>query len=253
MPHVNYQEIVEVAALLALDGDRSPESSRVSARGVHDALRLSRMQTRLWLAAAGSSNSTTTRGQRALCELIEEVLISEPRVRILAALLARGEGARSPGGVSRRLLLDHAEAKRVVLTELLDGSLPMGAFVRINTLRRRMERWTDLLLGVAGAGIDAEAFGFDEQRVDEHRRTGDGDEPLLGRLIFSGLRQAVPRREVEDPVRSRAHFCLHECVLHLLSPVAPRQGGASRTGLQRRIFADHLTTDRPASRLPLRF
>lgn len=240
---VSYHEIVDVAALLALEGPRNSISSeQLPPQLLHDTLRLSRLQSRQWLSAARDHRGA----QRQRCDLIEEILIAEPRVRVLAAILARRDGVPVERGlcrISSRLLHDHALAKRFALTELLSESFPVGTLPRINILRVRMERWTDLLLGVSGEGIDARAFGFDDERVREHLRVSDRDEPPRDRLIFCGLRQAVPKRQVRDRVRSRTHRLLQGCILSLTSrPLVA--DCVPRTRLQERIFADHLTTDR---------
>ena len=109
---VSYHEIVDVAALLALEGPRTSISSeQLPPQLLHDTLRLSRLQSRQWLSAADDYRCA----QRHRCDLIEEILISEPRVRVLAAILARRDGVRAEQGlcrISSRLLHDHALAKR---------------------------------------------------------------------------------------------------------------------------------------------
>jgi hypothetical protein len=133
----------------------------------------------------------------------------------------------------------------MALRELLADALSIGVLAQVNGLRSRMERWTDLLLGVAGAGIDAATFGFDEHRVRDHQLTMLADDTQLGRLILCGLQRAVPDVRIDDNVRSRTLRLLHDCFISLIAAGGPPEDRFRRTRLQQRIFGDHLLTDRP--------
>ena len=248
MSQITYHEIVDAAALLSLEGPRtSLSAAQIPAEQLHDAIHLSHFLLKLWMSAAESLTPADQTPDHP--ELVEEILVCEPRVRLLGALLTRSDETQDQHDltpIARQILHDHAQAKRIALTELLADSFPIGTLVQINRLRVRMERWTDLLLGVAGVGIDAAAFGFDEQRVREYRRTGDTDETQLGRLILCGLRQAVPQRQVRDRVRSRTLRSLQECCVGLIAVGIRPEEHLARTKLQRRIYTDHLITDRRA-------
>lgn len=247
MAPVSHLEIVETAALLALEGPRSRHTAApVPAQRLYDALRLSRLQLRLWMTAANAT-AAADNDERLLQQrraLLEEIFVCEPAVRVACALLARNRDCRPEQplvAIAGRFLADHGEAKRMALRELLADALSIGVLAQVNSLRSRMERWTDLLLGIAGAGVDAATFGFDERRVLDHRRDVSAGDSQLVRLVLSGLQRAVPDRRIDDNLRSRTLRSLHDCFIGLV----PAGGPFPRTRLQQQIFGDHLLTDRP--------
>ena len=79
-------------------------------------------------------------------------------------------------GLAYSVHVAHIEAKNRALRILLTGqSLNETAFDRMNGVRRRIERWTDLFLGQLPRGEQACVFGFDRNRVqdfnDEQRQS----------------------------------------------------------------------------------
>jgi hypothetical protein len=107
----------------------------------------------------------------ALQIVIQEILVSEMLTRVWSAtVLAYDAHHKSDElfGLAHSVYLSHLEAKNRAVRLLLSGrAANEDAFERINALRRRMERWTDLFLGQLPHGESAAVFGFDRNRVKD--------------------------------------------------------------------------------------
>lgn len=87
----------------------------------------------------------------SLKPVLEEVLTSEVLTRVWTALLAAWDlrhDCEENSPIARSVLAGHDEARRRVLTLLLHGpGISSHEALSLNRLRRRAERWTDLLVG----------------------------------------------------------------------------------------------------------
>ena len=76
----------------------------------------------------------------------------------------RGEDDLSPA--ARNIFAGHLDARRRLLTLLTDGrAIELPNAVRLNHLRRRVERWTDLLLAHTSGWTDVSEFAFEPARM----------------------------------------------------------------------------------------
>lgn len=103
---------------------------------------------------------------------VEEILVCEMVTRVWTALTTVSEirtDTRESEPVVRRVYLNHLEARRRLLTLLLAGrGMDPAAAVSVNQTRRRVERWTDLLLGYIMQRGDVAEFAFSPERAYDH-------------------------------------------------------------------------------------
>lgn len=103
--------------------------------------------------------------------VIEEILVSDILTRVWISVCVahdriQRESIAEP--VARSVFLGHMEARNRALNLLLHGrGLEATMMVPLNRLRRRTERWTDMLLGYIAADTDVNSFGYDQNRVRE--------------------------------------------------------------------------------------
>ena len=103
---------------------------------------------RLTLCQAGSAGPSLN---ESLLGVLEEILLSEVLTRVWAALMSafderHGQTENAP--VAESVLAGHAEARHGALTLLVQGpGVSSRDALALNQLRRRAERWTDLLVG----------------------------------------------------------------------------------------------------------
>ena len=100
----------------------------------------------------------------------EEILTSEILTRVWTALLCfphhADRGEREP--IARNIFLAHQESRNRVLKLLAHPDmLSNDDAVALNRLRRRCERWTDLLLAYLSRQGDVDEFAFDPERVHD--------------------------------------------------------------------------------------
>ena len=105
----------------------------------------------------------------ALEIVVQEILYSELLTRVWSATVLTHDWYHQSDelyGLAHSVHVSHIEAKNRALRVLLMGQASNeAAFDRMNSLRRRMERWTDLFLGQLPRGDKASVFGFDRERV----------------------------------------------------------------------------------------
>ncbi|MBX3417646.1 MAG: hypothetical protein KF851_08595 [Pirellulaceae bacterium] len=119
----------------------------------------------------------------ALEIILEEIIVSESLTRIWAAMaVALDERFHTDhfSPLGRSIFIGHMETRNRVMRMLLRfRSLNEVAFDRFNQIRRSVEKWTDLFLGLFPWPEIATQFAFDPKRLEEHHRENQNSEPAL--------------------------------------------------------------------------
>lgn len=106
--------------------------------------------------------------------LIEEILVGEVLTRVWTAVsVAHDEHRRRPelGPICRSIFIGHLEARNRALQLLVNHNFTaLEEAVALNRLRRRCERWTDLLLSRVAGVVDVKDIAFDMERVADFQR-----------------------------------------------------------------------------------
>lgn len=110
----------------------------------------------------------------ALEIVVQEILMSELLTRVWSATVLTHDWYHQCDemhGLAHSVNVAHIEAKNRAIRILLRGQADNEtAFDRMNGLRRRLERWTDLFLGQLPQGNRSAVFGFDRSRVEDYNR-----------------------------------------------------------------------------------
>lgn len=103
--------------------------------------------------------------------VVEEILASEVLTRTWSALLAahdRRRRVQEVEPIGQSVFVGHLEARRRALKVLLrDPAIPAEDAVALNRLRRRVDRWSDLLIGRMLELGDVSEFATDPVRCRE--------------------------------------------------------------------------------------
>jgi hypothetical protein len=106
-----------------------------------------------------------------IAEVIYEILASELLTRIFLAACTGHDKARGQaelGPVAHSIWLSHLEARHSALERMVHGpGIDLGTAVECNRFRRRVERWTDLLLGRLSEYCEIDKLAFDVERASD--------------------------------------------------------------------------------------
>src|SRR6185295_14974169 len=173
-------------------------------RGIQTYWSAARCRADRWIRAIRWQGELILRGELTSREawknfqpLFQEILAAELVTRIAAAASAAHDARRKEAElepVARSVFTAHLEVRTKVLQLLLTGDRQgVPAARQLNDLRRRIERWTDLLLAHLASTTSVHDFAFEPNRVadfaEDLRSGGSLDEHALAKdLLFSSFR-----------------------------------------------------------------
>src|SRR4051812_46474662 len=100
---------------------------------------------------------------------LEEILVSELVTRLWTAVATAHDQHHGDDGlepIARNVFAGHLDARRRLLTLLAEARvIALPEVTKLNHLRRRVERWTDMLLAHLAGTIDVNEFAFDMERA----------------------------------------------------------------------------------------
>lgn len=163
------RELVELAALVSVHGPLLiRHMKRISHASLEQYWAASKSRLDRWGRALKQFGTRPTAGSAEVA-LLEEILTGEVLTRVwtsVACACDRLQGTDQIEPVARSVLLGHLEARHRVLTLLVRGpGIDAEEAVRLNRLRRRTERWTDMLIGYLLGIHDVSEFAINPQRA----------------------------------------------------------------------------------------
>ena len=201
------RELIEVAALVAAHGPVLVEGpGRISSSALHQYWAASKCRLDRWLrslkgfAALEHQPAEDAAGLAAeIHSVLEEILLAEIAPRVWTAVLYAYDRRRKTDEaepIARSVLLGHLDVRQRALALLIHcPHITAAEAVELNRLRRRAERWTDLLLGYLGQHYPVRELAFDPDRSSEfaadlrqQQRKSAGDQSW--RLTLASLRMA---------------------------------------------------------------
>ncbi|NUQ62928.1 MAG: hypothetical protein HUU20_10585 [Pirellulales bacterium] len=192
------RELVELAALAGVHGPLLiRDTPRISDSGIEQYWTASKCRLDRWGRALKQISSSeepcpkrTIKAAGSPRAVLEEILTGEILTRVWAAVTCAHDGihgADQVGPVARSVLIGHLEARHRVLTLLVHGpAIGAEEAVLLNHLRRRAERWTDMLIGYLLGLYDVSEFAIDPDRAR------DFSEDLSYQSRLPGGRHAWP-------------------------------------------------------------
>lgn len=196
---------------------------------------------------------------RQLSELATQVFACELMTRVWSTVLLGVDlqtGREDLTRVARNAVGGLLQVRHGVMSRLLQ--LPQEAephVTEIERLRRRCDRWTDLLIGNLVGDGEAFEFAFDVVRARDFAVESTEFDPSTGphpveHLVAAGLRMAFLGQLPETQLTEPAFLRLVQSILGALPQEAFHQDGSLKSLLERRVssrvFRDKLM---PASLL----
>lgn len=205
------RELVDLASILSAQGPMLVrETTQLSGQGVQQYWTASKCRLDRWARSlksfaddAKALDVIAGRAQWALVRsVLEEILTGEVLTRVWTAVLClydRCRGTSDFEPLARSIMLGHMEARHRVLTLLVRSpAIDTEGAVKLNHLRRRAERWTDMLVGHLARLGDVTEFAVDGQRAVDFARDFDYQSNQKGGrqvwpLLQASLRAAFRR------------------------------------------------------------
>lgn len=173
------RELIELAAIVSAHGPVLIQNGeRIATDGIEQYWTTSKVRLDRWafrLKSFAQQANTDSRRRRlqwpATRSVLEEILTGEVLTRVWTAVLCahdRQRGTDEVEPVVRSVMIGHMEARHRVLTLMVRGpGIDAEAAVKLNRLRRRVERWTDLLVGNLMGLHDVSEFAADPDRAKD--------------------------------------------------------------------------------------
>jgi hypothetical protein len=261
---VRLHDLADLAALLSrhslhvIEPDDSRVETLAEAFWVH-----SRRLKGLWEQDMEQFAAAESREEWS--ELAEEFLTADLLSRVWGGLLLamsdRQRAFRARGLAQQVLSWNLGLRNRLLQTMTLRWDQWGGHVPRLDLLRRRMERWTDLLLSplILRHPVDGACFSperaFDAAPAYDQTRYHAGHSGLWN-LTGAALRSSVPDRTLPQGERLKIHGDMTCSILTAFPATAFDSGGVLRSETLRRIFQVVRETSavapQPRHRLPTR-
>lgn len=202
------RELLELAALVSAHGSILVENNEpIPPENIEQYWTSSKIRLDRWLRGLKSlaheertSPPSSRSGVVRLGGVVEEVLAAEVLTRVWTAVLCahdRTRGSDDIEPVARSILIGHMEAKHRALTWLTKSrDMDVHDAAKLDRLRRRADRWSDLLVGHLAAQWDVCEFAADPRRAqdfadDLNRQDQETAWPLLLNSIRAAFRHGI--------------------------------------------------------------
>ena len=186
--------------------------------------------------------------------IIQEIFVSEILTRIWTAVLTaadRRRHIRHAEPLVRSTLVGHLEARHLALSRMVNGpGVSISELSQVDRLRRRSERWTDLLLGHLVKQYGLGEFAIEERRALDfgNNQIGSGIDhspSVVWDFILAGLQLAFPKSLVVQPPHQDDHDGIIRSVIACFPPNAFQPTGPFQSVLGARIRHSSLHPEGP--------
>ncbi len=202
---MHVRELLELAILAAVHGRTFIRcAGPLSATSQQQYWSASKFRLQRWMLALKEHSARTATASSAgrrdswgtIRPVLEEILLSEILTRVWTAIVCGHDARRGlaeSGPVVRSVLVGHTEARFRSLNLMLQGQgLSVEEAVALNRLRRRAERWTDVLLAFLVPEAALEEVAFDSRRAIDFAEDSDLQTPNSPgfEILLASLRNA---------------------------------------------------------------
>lgn len=214
---VSLRQIAETAAFASARSMLFIESSTpISEEQLHNYWKNCRGRLIDWLRSIDTlSSQAAERGAanhlelwQAAVPILNEIFVSEILTRVWAATLTAADmnrGSQLASPIARHTLNGHNEARNRALSLMVNGlQVPLGRLSQVDRLRRRTERWSDLLIGHLVLNFQLDEFAFEVDRSVEFgqsqmREVLRASEEPVWEFVLTGIRVAFKTLPDETP------------------------------------------------------
>ena len=257
---LSVKSLVEVALLASRVGRCAIEDRcEPSSNSLRDFWQQTRNLQKHWTSQLDAWSAETDLELSQLSELSIQLFASELLVRVWSTVLLgidRETGRDDLSRIARNAVSGLLQVRHGVMSRLLQqpGSSSQRV-AEIERMRRRCDRWADLLIGNLAGRRELFEFAFEVERARDFATESIEYDPSTGpnpveHLVTAGLRMAFLGQLPETPLAEPAFLKLVQSILGGLPQTAFHQDGSVRSGLERRVSSRSLRNEPlPASLL----
>lgn len=251
---LSVKSLVEVALLASRVGRSAIEDRcEPSANSLRDFWQQTRELQKHWTSQLNVWSAEADLELRQLAELSTQLFAGELLTRVWSTVLLgidRQTGRDDLSRIARNAVSSLLQVRHGVLSRLLqqpDSSSPQVA--EIERMRRRCDRWADLLIGNLAGRRDLFEFAFEVERARDFATESIEYDPATGpnpveHLVTAGLRMAFLGQLPETPLAEPAFQRLVQSILGALPQEAFHRDGSLRSVLERRV-SSRMLRDEP--------
>ncbi len=235
--------VVSQVAPSMLDDISAPASE--SLRGFWQSNRLLQRQ---WMNELDDETNARPQDIELFEQLAPRLFTSEILVRTFSTLLASLDtrlGTDDLTRVARNVVGGLLQIRLTVLSRLLAvPEIDRDRVLKIDRLRRRCDRWTDLLVGTIAIRSNCFEFAFDPDRArDFGEEAMFADTEVRSRpfehLVSAGLRVTFLQHLSNEAFDEPEFLILTQSILSSIPRHALHRDGSLRTSLERRIYTSY--------------
>jgi hypothetical protein len=253
---VNTRQTVEIAALISAYSPHVIERPVVLPKAALEQFwECSQKRLKLWLSAMAfyqrSASDASPQERLRLWQELEptlvEIFVTEVLARVWGAILTSVDeemGTHQYEPIARNVLIGHLDARKRALQLLAgDAGVTLEHLHRIDQVRRRVERWTDLLLGHLVERYQVEDFAFNAERSRDFgaqqllQSTARPREQVWA-LVLVGLRMAFPTAANASPPNEYFQHQIIASILNCFPADSFQPEGPFRSILEGRVCRD---------------
>jgi hypothetical protein len=174
--------------------------------------------------------------------VLEEILSSELLTRLWTAAAVAYDRARDEEELAppfRSIFAGHLEARRRLLTILAEGrAIDLVDVAKLDQLRRRVERWTDLMLAHTARDVDVTEFAFEPERAvhfaeDLDHEAVAAERQFTCQLMTSSLRAAFQMSPAERSPNADLNRRIAAAILTCVGQQPSEAGGLKSLWVER--------------------
>jgi hypothetical protein len=225
------RELVELSAIVSAHGPvlvRGAE--RLSVAGMEEYWTASKIRLDRWgfclreFIAKAHDREWRKEQWRHVRGTLEEIVTGETLTRVWTAVVCAHDsqhGADDAGPIARSVYSGHLDARHRALTLMVGGPGVIAEdALKLNHLRRRSERWTDMLIGYLAGLHDSVQFAVDQQRARDFSRDlhyqcrhpgGQHAWPLVLASIRAAFQQGMTQHSPNADLNGRIASSILSC------------------------------------------
>ena len=253
---MHVRQSIELAALVSSSAQTFVNhSGQLSRVGIEEDWTVSKCRHESWSRELKqhSTRIKSLRGRQArrLWEstraVVEEILTSEILTRVWAAACCAYEqrrGTAEAAPIVRNVMAGHLEARHRALNLMVQGhGLRVEEAVNLNRLRRRTERWTDVLLGNLMPDCAVDEFAFNPGRVRDFsdHTAGQAVKSTRYQWLLASLRASYQRGLAPTSPNAELNSRIAAAILACFGPELFDSTGLLKSHWLARL--DHTTND----------